>query len=110
MQNADDTTILIKSDTASKAIISMNRELEKLCIWLTANKLSLNISKIHYMVFDRGKEQTDQYALFLNNILIDRVKYTKFETIPCAKVIIDEKLIGLTTYLTSKLKFLRDLA
>ena len=56
---ADDTTILIKSDTASTAIISMNRELEKLCIWLTANKLSLNISKTHYMVFDRGKEKTD---------------------------------------------------
>ena len=75
---ADDTTILIKSDTASTAIISMNRELEKLSIWLTVNKLSLNISKTHYMVFDRGKEKTDQYSLFLNNILIDRVKYTKF--------------------------------
>ena len=35
----------------------MNRELEKLSIWLTANKLSLNISKTHYMVFDRGKEK-----------------------------------------------------
>ena len=65
----------------------MNRELEKLSIWLTANKLSLNISKTHYMVFDRGKENTDQYSLFLNNILIDRVKYTKF-----LEVIIDEKL------------------
>ena len=84
---ADDTTILIKSDTASTAVISMNRELEKLSIWLTANKLSLNISKTHYMVFDRGKEKTDQYSLFLNNILIDRVKYTKF-----LGVIIDEKL------------------
>ena len=38
------------------------------------------------MVFDRGKEKTDQYSLFLNNILRDRVKYTKF-----LGVIIDEK-------------------
>ena len=55
---ADDTTILIKSNSASKAIISMNRELEKLTssIWLTANKLSLNISKTHYLVFDHGKK------------------------------------------------------
>ena len=75
---ADDASILIKSDTKSTAIISMNRKLKKLSIWLTANKLSLNISKTHYMVFDRGKEKTDQYSLFLNNILIDRVKYTKF--------------------------------
>ena len=68
----------MKSDTASKAIISMNRELEKLSIWLTANKLSLNISETYYIVFDRGKEKIDQYYIFLNNILIDRVKYTKF--------------------------------
>ena len=61
---ADDTTILIKSDTASKANISMNREFEKLSIWLTAKILSLNISKTHYMVFDRGKEITDQYSLY----------------------------------------------
>ena len=70
---ADDTTILIKSDTASKAIIFINRELEKLRIWLNASKLSLNISKTHYMVFDRGKEQADPYSLLFNNILIDRV-------------------------------------
>ena len=56
---ADDSTILIKSNSASKAIISMNRELEKLTssIWLTANKLSLNISKTHYLVFDHGKKK-----------------------------------------------------
>ena len=55
---AEDTAISIKSDTASAAIISMNRELEKLSIWLTANKLSLNISKTHYMVFDRGSHSS----------------------------------------------------
>ena len=49
----DDATILIES----AAIISMNRELEKLSTWLTANKLSLNIFKTHHMVFDRGKEK-----------------------------------------------------
>ena len=53
---ADNTTTLIKSDTASAAIISMNKELEKLSTWLTANKLSLNISKTYCMVFDRGEE------------------------------------------------------
>ena len=39
------------------------------------------------MVFVRGKEKTDLYSLFLNNVLIDRVKYTKF-----LGVIIEEKL------------------
>ena len=54
---ADETTSLIVCDTASAVIISINRELEKLSTWLTANKLSLHISKTHYIVFDRGKEK-----------------------------------------------------
>ena len=38
----------------------MNKELQNLNTWLTANKLSLNISKtLNYMVFDRGKEKKD---------------------------------------------------
>ena len=39
------------------------------------------------MVFDRGKEKNDQDSLYLNKILIERVKFTKF-----LGVIIDEKL------------------
>ena len=39
------------------------------------------------MVFDRGKEKKDQDSLYLNKILIERVKFTKF-----LGVIIDEKL------------------
>ena len=84
---ADDTTILIESDNVSTALKLMNKELQKLNTWLTANKLSLNISKTHYMVFDRGKEKKDQDSLYLNKILIERVKFTKF-----LGVIIDEKL------------------
>ena len=51
---ADDTTI--ESYHVSTALKLMNNELQILNTWLTANTLSLNISKTHYMVFDRGKE------------------------------------------------------
>ena len=61
---ADDTTILIESDHDSTALKLMNKELQKLNTWLTANKLSLNISKTH-MVIDRGKEKKDQDSLYL---------------------------------------------
>ena len=84
---ANDTTILIESDHVSTALKLMNKELQKLNTWLTTNKLSLNISKTHYMVFDRGKEKKDQDSLYLNKILIERVKFTK-----CLGVTIDEKL------------------
>ena len=102
---ADDTTILIESDHVSIALKLMNKELQKLNTWLTANKLSLNISKTHYMVFDRGKEKKDQDSLYLNKILIERVKFTKI-----LWVIIDKKLPGLITSLTLKIRFQMDLA
>ena len=43
----DDTTILIESDHVSTTLMLMNKELQKLNTLLTANKLSLNISKTH---------------------------------------------------------------
>ena len=51
------TIILIDSNHVSTVLKLMNKELQKLNTWLTANKLSLNISKTHYMVFDRDKEK-----------------------------------------------------
>ena len=82
---ADDNTILIESDKTVNALNSI-LSLQKLNTWLTANKLSLNISKTHYMVFDRGKEKIVQDSLYFNKILIG-VKFTKF-----LGIIIDEKL------------------
>ena len=36
-------------------IASLNSELDKLSIWLCANKLSLNVQKTYFMVFHRAK-------------------------------------------------------
>ena len=55
----------------------MNTNLQKFNTWPTANKLSLNISKPHYMVFDHGKETKDHDSLYLNKILTEKVKFTK---------------------------------
>ena len=52
-----------------------------------ANKLTLNTTKTHYMVFDRGKKQSGNNLLKLNNKSIGYVKFTKF-----LGVIIDEQL------------------
>ena len=84
---ADAITILIESDHVSTALKLMNKELQKLNTWLTANKLSLNIFKTHYMLFDRDKEKKDHDSLYLNKTLIERVKFAKK-----FGVIIDETL------------------
>ena len=84
---ADDTTVIVESDSVSDAIALMNLELIKLNIWLQANKLTLNTTKTHYMVFDRGRKQSENNLLTLNNKSIGYVKFTKF-----LGVIIDEQL------------------
>ena len=75
---ADDTTVIVESDSVSDAIALMNLELIKLNIWLQANKLTLNTTKTHYMVFDRGRKQSGNNLLTLNNESIGYVKFTKF--------------------------------
>ena len=50
-------------------------------------KLTLNTTKTHYMVFDRGRKQSGNNLLTLNNKSIGYVKFTKF-----LGVIIDEQL------------------
>ena len=47
----------------------------------------LNTTKTHYMVFDRGKKQSENNLLTLNNKSIGYVKFTKF-----LGVIIDDQL------------------
>ena len=46
---ADDTSILYRNSTSLEA--EVNTELIKLCDWLTANKLTLNIRKSNYVLF-----------------------------------------------------------
>ena len=80
----------------------MNLELIKLNIWLQANKSTLNTTKTYYMVFDRGKKQSGNNILTLNNKSIGYVKFTKF-----LGVIIDEQLNWLNHISYVKTKYQR---
>ena len=57
---ADDTTILIEGTQVNLMITSLHSELAKLTDWLKANKLSINVSKTHYMVFQRSRRKLDK--------------------------------------------------
>ena len=46
----DHTTILIEGTQVNSIITSLNSELAKLTEWLKVNKVSINVSKTHYMV------------------------------------------------------------
>ena len=68
-------------------VTSLNSELAKLTDWLKANKLSINVSKTHYMVFYRSRRKLDKEDNLLDNIIIKQVTFIKF-----IGIIIDDKL------------------
>ena len=56
----------------------MQLELKKLYNWLLANKLTLNIYKTHFMVFNRAKHKNYKINIEINKVVIEQAKHTKF--------------------------------
>ncbi len=85
---ADDTTILFSHKQIESQIKLVNKELNEVCNWFKANKLSVNASKTNYMILGTphmtSVKQTD---IVLDNTTLDRVQCTKF-----LGVLIDESL------------------
>lgn len=84
---ADDTTLTITGTHLDSTIITANHELNNISRWLYCNKLSLNIKKTNYIIFNGNKKITPHQLLHINNTPINRVYDTKF-----LGVIIDSKL------------------
>ena len=52
---ADDTSVFLGESDLVEITHILNAELAKLTIWLSANKLTLNSSKSHFMIFHRAR-------------------------------------------------------
>ena len=77
VQFADDTTIIFSHKNVNYLKYCVERELAVLNDWFKANKLTLNIDKSVYMVFDRTGRK-DLKELVLGDKSIKQVKETKF--------------------------------
>ena len=75
---ADDTTILFEGHNIHSIITPFNYKLGKLIIWLNANKISINVSKTHYMVFHSARRKVDHKDIILNNYILQQVHFTIF--------------------------------
>ena len=98
---ADDTTLLIEGSNIHNIITSLNNELNSLNVWLGTNKLSINVSKTHYMVFHRARRKNNNHNnIFLNNSILTKVNYTNF-----LGIIVDNKLnwINHISYIKNKI-------
>ena len=54
---ADDTNVFLNGKNINTLVATVQHELSKLYIWLLANKLTLNVSKSHFMVFHRARHK-----------------------------------------------------
>ena len=75
---ADDTNIYYESSSLDKLERTVNRELNKLFLWLNVNRLSLNIDKTNFIVFHPyNKPIKKRITININNNAIKEKEYIK---------------------------------
>ena len=75
---ADDTNAFLNGKNMNMLINTIQQELSRLYVWLLANKLSLNLSKTHFMVFHRARHKQYNIHIRINKVPIEQVKHTQF--------------------------------
>lgn len=78
IQFADDTTLYSTHKTISELYKNVNEDLEILHDWFKANKLSLNVSKTHYMLFSNKKLKPSDQSLYMGKEKIEKKNHVKF--------------------------------
>ena len=63
---ADDTSVLLNGKDYITLVKLLTLELDKLSMWLKANKLSLNVQKTYYMIFHRARIKIDEHPCCYN--------------------------------------------
>ena len=86
---ADDTNLFHSSKSPDDLLKTVNCELNNICIWFKANKLSLNVDKTKFILFGKKGRNVNSrlFDVKMDNKNIERVSYTKF-----LGVYIDENL------------------
>ena len=85
---ADDSNVFLSGNNIDNLINSMNIELEKLMVWLAANKLSLNVGKTNFMIFSPPKKKpVVRFPILIQGTEIKQIFETKF-----LGVVVDHKL------------------
>ena len=77
VQFADDTTLLFKHKNIRYLQFCIESELKWIQDWFNANKLTLNVSKCSYLLFNASNKQCSTLNLTLNDIDIPRVRFAK---------------------------------
>ena len=77
VQFADDTTLLFKHKNIRYLQFCIESELKRIQDWFYANKLTLNVSKCSYLLFNANTKQCSTSNITLNDIDIPQVRFAK---------------------------------
>ncbi len=86
---ADDTTIYHSGKNIIELFNVVNNDLNKLTDWFRANKLSLNIGKTNYIIFNNTKHMVFDNNL---NLILDNQKLQNVDSTKFLGIIIDKHL------------------
>lgn len=84
---ADDTTLFIQGSNIDEMVLTLDNELVQLSSWMKSNKLTINASKIFFMVTCVKNMSLDNASVKIDNCVLSRVNHIK-----SLGVTIDEKL------------------
>ena len=88
---ADDTSITFAGRDVDEINSCINLDLERICVWLAANKLTLNKAKIEFLLI--GSKQRLSYFTATNPIAaINQFPIKEVSTVKSLGVHIDENL------------------
>lgn len=85
---ADDSNLFASAKNPYTIVNTVNNELKKISKWLEVNRLSLNLSKTSYMIF----QQTNKYKDVNLDIRMSGEKVTRVDKTKFLGLIIDEKV------------------
>ena len=77
---ADDTFLALSDHNLYKLQHRVNIKLSKIDLWMKQNKLQLNYSKTHYLLFDKqlNRSCSTNFNVSLNSIKIKRIRTVKY--------------------------------
>ena len=78
IQFADDTTLVFVHRNQNYLRYCVENELSIVQDWFNANRLTLNVGKSSYLLFQGNKQSSSHFQIVLNKIEIPRVRYAKF--------------------------------
>ena len=86
---ADDTNILLRSNSLTDLYQLMNTELSRVLSWVNANKLTINTDKTNYVIFHRRRRQ----VYYSDSVYVGETEIKQLSEVKFLDVCIDSSLM-----------------